>query len=309
MKTESELLHFYNSTLKNLLEPLEKYRVDQLEKIKKYFFLSLPFILTIIAGIVIKSKITVIASTACSILFISLSLNELTEMVSYLKKHFKYKIMSEIMYFLFDDYEYIPNQKISKSVLDKSMLIPTFTTSVDGEDFMRFKIGETHIMFCETFTYSFKNEVSFEGLFISATFNKKFKTQTFVIHKNYFKSLLYAPKFSTINLEKIKLEDIAFNNEFQTLSTDQVEARYILTPSLMQRILDYKKKTGKNISLSFVENRLYCIIPKFSNHFEPAIFRPFDFEFIKYTCEPLKLYTDLVEDLNLNLRIWTKVEE
>jgi len=308
MKTESELLLFYNSSLKPIIEPLEKFRVEKIEKIKRHLILSIPFLLFVFIGIAIRSKPLVIISFFVFIAFSSVALHHLFEMVSYLKKHFKYRVMFEIMNFLFDDYEYIPNQRIAKSVLTKSMLFPINIAETDGEDFMRFRMGETRIMFCEMFTFFSNNKLNFEGLFLSASFNKNFTSKTFVISRRRKNSLLSIPRYYLNDIKDVKLEDILFNKEFLTLSTDQVEARYILTPSLMQRILDYKKKTGKNISLSFVENRLYCTIPKYSNHFEPALFHPFNFEFIKYTCEPLRIYTDIVEDLNLNLRIWTKVE-
>lgn len=309
MKTESELLLFYNSTLQSILEPLEKFRVEKVRKIKRHLILSAPFLLAVFIGIVLGSIPLIVLSFIIFLVFFSFALHHLVETATYLKKHFKYKVMFEIMNFLFDDYEYIPNQRISKSVLTKSMLFPINIAETDGEDFMRFRMGETRIMFCEMFTYFSNNKLNFEGLFLSASFNKNFTSKTFVISRRRKNSLLSIPRYYLNEIKDVRLEDILFNKEFLTLSTDQVEARYILTPSLMQRILDYKKKTGKKISLSFVENRLYCTIPKYSNHFEPAIFRPFDFEFIKNTCEPLKLYTDLVEDLNLNLRIWTKVEE
>ncbi|MGE0088561.1 MAG: DUF3137 domain-containing protein [Bacteroidales bacterium] len=306
MKTDSELLQFYNATLQPILEPLEKFRIEKLAKAKLNFYLSLPFFCVLLIGIFFENKLIIVLSFVVGSFFLGSFIYEFVGMVNYLKKHFKYKVMSEILNFLFEDYEYIPNQKIAKSVLSKSMLFPINISYIDGEDFMRFRMGETSIMFCETLAYTVKSKIKFEGLFISASFNKSFKSKTFVIHrsiKNYYRTAL---KFFLNDIKVVKLEDKSFSNEFQIYGTDQVEARYILTPSLMQRILDYKIKTDKNISLSFVDNRLYCAIPKYSNHFEPAIFRSFNFEFIKYTIAPLKLYTDLVEDLNLNLRIWSK---
>jgi hypothetical protein len=90
------------------------------------------------------------------------------------------------------------------------------------------------------------------------------------------------------------------------ISSDQIEARYILTTSLMQRLIDYKLKTKKGIKFSFVDNKLYCAIPNYIDLFEPALLEPFHFDFLKFTYQPIKLYTDLVEDLNLNLRIWKR---
>ena len=215
--------------------------------------------------------------------------------------------MPELLRYLFDDVEYIPRQRIAKSVLEKSMLLPDRMMIVEGEDFMRFKIGDTRIMFCETTVLSSRGEdVLFNGVFISASFNKYFTAKTFVCpekSKSFFRNL---KRRILDNLCPVKLEDVEFNKEFFVLSSDQVEARYILTPSLMLRIMNYRRKIKKGISFSFVDDRLYCAIPNYINLFEPALFEHFDFEFIKRNYLPLKLYTDLVEDLNLNNQIWSK---
>jgi hypothetical protein len=47
----------------------------------------------------------------------------------------------------------------------------------------------------------------------------------------------------------IRLEDPRFEKEFCVYGEDQVEARYILTPSLMERILAFKNKWNKDVSL------------------------------------------------------------
>ena len=70
--------------------------------------------------------------------------------------------------------------------------------------------------------------------------------------------------------------------------------------------MEYQRKTKRSISFSFVDNKLYCTIPQYNDLFEPTLFKPFNFEFVMENYTPLKLYTDLVEDLNLNLQIWSK---
>jgi hypothetical protein len=52
------------------------------------------------------------------------------------------------------------------------------------------------------------------------------------------------------NLEKVKLESIDFENRFIVYSNDQVEARYILTPSFMERLVKLEKMMGDEISFS-----------------------------------------------------------
>ena len=105
----------------------------------------------------------------------------------------------------------------------------------------------------------------------------------------------------------VKLEDPEFEKSFVVYSSDQTEARYILSTSLMKRILDYKIKSKKNIQLSFVSSRLFVAVPYGKDLFEPKLFGEItDFESVEEYYNDLKLVLELIEDLNLNTRIWTK---
>jgi len=76
------------------------------------------------------------------------------------------------------------------------------------------------------------------------------------------------------NLKQIKLEDPRFEEKFEVYSTDQVEARYVLSPAFMERLLQlaelYKTKT---VQASFFDQNL---LVTFSNgHSVPInIFQP-----------------------------------
>jgi len=212
--------------------------------------------------------------------------------------------------YLFHQFDYLPNQRIARSVLTESQLISDEITLVEGEDFMRFKHGETGIMFCETTVYR-RNKSDgpiFQGIFLVSSFNKHFQHQTVVLPRRKVSILSKIIKYEILNIYKeVKLEDVEFSKEFAVYSTDQIEARYILTTSLMNRMLTYKRKLGKQISFSFVNDKMFCAVPNYVNLFEPAIFESFyDFGYFRKSYEALALYNDIVDDLNLNLRIWTK---
>jgi hypothetical protein len=86
-----------------------------------------------------------------------------------------------------------------------------------------------------------------------------------------------------------------------------------MTPALMEKILNLndkiKKKINQDISLSFINSKLYIAVPLSTDLFEPRIFgkevvKAEDiFEYYSY----IKLMAGIVEDLDLNTRIWTKM--
>jgi hypothetical protein len=308
MQTIDEFQSFFESELKLLLQPLEDYRIKRIKKYYRiqYFAMAMGLLLVLSslygnANLIVLNILFIL--TAEGFAFESLSVTN-----SYLKKDYKNKILPQILNFINSDYEYIPNQKISKTVFEKSLLFPHEINIVKGEDFMRFSIEDTDIMFCESEVYGYNlNSKMFDGIFISATFNKSFTSKTFIFPEkttSFFRKI----KFKLLGSSYIvKLEDPEFEREFIILSEDQVESRYILSTSLMQRILEYKNKLKAELAFSFISKRMYCTIPSPKNLFEPAIFESFfDYDFILKSYEPILLYTGIVKDLNLNLRIWSK---
>ena len=105
----------------------------------------------------------------------------------------------------------------------------------------------------------------------------------------------------------IKLEDPEFENHFVVYGDDQIQARYILSMSLMERIVEFRKKTGRKIYLSFVGSKVFVAASYTKSLFEPRLFRTLlDFEPIREYFEDLQLTIGIVDDLNLNTRICSK---
>jgi hypothetical protein len=84
-------------------------------------------------------------------------------------------------------------------------------------------------------------------------------------------------------LERIGLVDPTFEKQFEVYGTDQVMARYLLTPSFMERLLDLEKLLkGKNVRCVFDEALAeeagqgeLLIAAETGNLFEPAtMFKP-----------------------------------
>lgn len=79
------------------------------------------------------------------------------------------------------------------------------------------------------------------------------------------------------DLKKVGLEDPKFEKAFEVWGTDQVEARYILHPVLMQRLLDLETTLkGKRLRCAF-EGGDMLVAVEGGNLFEPGdLFKPFD---------------------------------
>ena len=154
-----------------------------------------------------------------------------------------------------------------------------------------------------------ERETMFKGLLFVADFNKNFMGETFVLPdfaERRFGSLgrwLQSKNFSRDQL--VKLEDPEFEKDFVVYSDDQVESRYILSTSLIRRILDFKKKFNSPVYLSFVGSKIYVAVPLKGDMFDPDVqVSVYDSELVEKYYEDLYLGLDIIKDLNLNTRLW-----
>jgi hypothetical protein len=239
---------------------------------------------------------------------------------------FKAKVIARIVKFIDPGLDYKPAACIPLSDYQASGIFRTRPDRYRGDDLVTGKLGKTAIAFSElhseykTTTHSSNGGTQttwhtiFKGLFFIADFNKRFKGETFVLPdmaQRAFGKVL-GNLFQSWNKGRgqlVKMEDPDFEREFVVYGGDQIEARYILSTSLMRRIYEYKNKTKKTMYLSFLNDKIYVALSYTKNLFEPKLFKSLlDFGVIQEYYEDLSYAAGLVEELNLNTRIWSKAE-
>lgn len=87
----------------------------------------------------------------------------------------------------------------------------------------------------------------YTGIFGYVTFKKKFKC-ILSINSKY--------KIKGLKLENVVLEDINFNEKFKVKSDNQVEARYILTPDMMGKIMKLEEIIN-GVKIVFTNKSVY----------------------------------------------------
>lgn len=203
----------------------------------------------------------------------------------------------------------------SRQSFRDSHLFPNELYGFAEEDCVEGRWGDTQLYFSEVGAVEKVGDDEyrsyFSGLFFQANFNKSFQGRTVVVPDVAEKNLgAIGRVFQSWNKqhanELIRLEDPEFERLFAVYGTDQIEARYILSTSLMQRLVDLRKKVDREIRVAFVDNDVYIAISsKHRNLFEPRIFRSLlKFKPALEYFETLQMMIGIVEDLNLNRRIW-----
>ncbi len=227
-----------------------------------------------------------------------------------LSRYYKQNIVAPILESLVPGSTYRPESGIPESLFRSCRLFDTTPDRYHSEDLMQGKIDKTAFFLAEVHaerkvvTVDAKGRTQvrwediFKGFLFVADFNKHFSGQT-VLHRDTWIKL---PRKGS----RVKLEDPRFEKIYDVYSTDPVEARYILTPSLMERIVELNTKFNKP-TLSFIDSNVVTAISTRKNYFETGIWKPANRkEQFSADFGMLIAMLDVVRDLNLNNRIWSK---
>ena len=323
MKTLEDLKEFYETTLINDLRPLEARRKSLVNK----FLIVGAFIL---GGIVIGFVVIAAAGPPTPVIFfvpavlgLILGVIIFSLMSKGYVQEFKGTIIGKLVNFLDANLAYSQSGRIPQSTYMASKIFTRRPDRYSGDDYVAGKVGATQIEFSELKTeYKTTSTNSkghrqthwhtiFKGLFFVADFNKHFACETVVLPDTAQKLFgRLGQKLQSLNVfrgQLIKLEDPEFESLFVVYGDDQVQARYILSTSLMQRIVQFKTRSQKPIYLSFVGSKVFVAVSCTKNLFEPKIFSTLlNFGPIRQYYEDLQLAVGIVEDLNLNTRIWSR---
>ncbi|TDG37468.1 DUF3137 domain-containing protein [Pedobacter changchengzhani] len=212
-----------------------------------------------------------------------------------------------------------PDKGIYENEFTESQLFTTSPDRYSTEDLVIGKVDKTAFYFAEIHA-EYKTETStkngtktewhdiFKGIIFTADFNKNFKSFTVVRPRDFgnaFGAWFSKNLFSITSKDIINLENVDFEKAFVTYGMDQVEARYILTPAMMERILTLNKQSKLNISLSFINSKLYIAFPLDRNCFEAPIFSTLlNPNLINEDINTIKFMFDVIKELDLNTRIW-----
>lgn len=227
-----------------------------------------------------------------------------------LNASYKQEVIAAMVSRLCEGAEYRPDEGISLQEFENSGLFSTRPDRYHSEDRIAGRIGKTDFVCSEIVAQERQVTVDskgrrheqwvdiFRGFFFIADFQKDFQGRTVVCRNSWFKWR---------SSRRVKLENPVFEKRFDTYSTDQVEARYLLTPGMMERLLALDERFPGKITLSFIDSCIVVAIPDAKNHFETGIWRDqLDPDVLSREYDVLTALLGIVNDLQLNCRIWTK---
>jgi len=320
MKTVSELTDFYYKHLYPSLQELEEDR----KKVKNQL-IGVVALFTLVMGIIAIVFVSYHLSGEVLFgvgLFYIAGVGFIYRwLVKDYANDFKFKVIAPLIKAIDKNLDYSPSLHVPSNYFINSKLSTSRPDRITGNDYVRGKIDGVNIQFSDLHVETKHKDSKgneeyttiFIGLFIVSEFNKNFHGRTVILPDtaqkafgDYIGHLLQENNFHRADL--VKMDNPAFEKEFVVYGTDQIEARYILTPAFMEKLLILKKRSKHPVSVSFVNKNIHIAIEYNKDLFEPSVFH----SLLKYKIameyiQTLHLAVGIIEELKLNKKLWSKL--
>lgn len=278
----------------------------------------------ILAGIAFAPVIYVFIAGAVAIILGIVQYSKTINGFQRYKSAFKHKVIGTALRNLDESLVIDPLAGMRQGEFEHTQLFDTRVDRYSSEDQVSGTAGKTNFYFSEVHA-EYKTETRdskgrkqttwheiFKGIIFAADFNKNFRGVTIVRPKDIGSAIgswiaKAVPILFSGKSQQVELENIEFSKTFITVSTDQIEARYILTPALMDKIHELNSRCNYTISLSFIDSHLYIAFPLNENYFEPPVYKSLlDPSCLERDISLIQFMYGIVKELDLNTRIWGK---
>jgi hypothetical protein len=322
MKKFSEIIDYYYSELHPIVKELDKKREDVKKNIINIFGI-IAFIATIVVVLILKNK-----TDDSTLEVLGFYVFFLLGVYGFVKKffakdyifEFKLKVIKPLIEYMDKNLKYTTKAYIPRHHFEKSSIINAKIDRYSGNDYIKGKIDGVMVEFSDILAQKEAKDSKgnkeyvtlFEGVFFRAEFPKHFTGKTVVLPDSatnlfgdYIGEFLQKNNFGRDKL--VKLDNPEFEKFFVVYSNDQIEARYILSHSLMEKMLNFRKKVGVDVAFSFVDGNMYVGVFYNKDSLEPSIFESLlEYKVAKEYIQTLYYALGMVEELKLNQKLWSK---
>lgn len=270
--------------------------------------MSILFNLIIESNLVISTIFLFIEFVFLIIIFIGIKILILNSDIKIFNKEFKNIFVVNSLKKYFDNIDYnfergfSANYVSSIGVLDMGDRFTSNDYVFGTYKNIKFEQSDIHIQEIEEETDEDGDKIEkwktiFRGRLMIFDFNKNFKSNM-IIFAGFLNMNI---SFFNEKFARIKLEDIDFNKCFKVYAENEVEAFYILTPTMMEKLKAVKEKLNCDIIFGFKNNKLHVALNNNTDSFEYNAFKEINEQEIEdLILNDIKVITNFVDELNLD---------
>ena len=296
---------FYNHTIHPELLRMEKKR----KRLLRLLFLSLLFTVTILGLSLFLDILTV---TLFLLIPAGFYVSYLAYQFKKFKDTFKPNVINLVLDFIDNDVnygtlKYQENKFIPKNEFLESLIFVTSADEYHGEDDIKGKLGELPFEMCELNVREFSKvrtrlNYVFRGVFMHATLNQKVSGKILVLPAAFRQYLSRTiQNFNRLRGKDVRehLEITEFRENFLVYATDDAPFRTLLSSDMQKAIVDYTKRTKKEIYISILGKEIYIAVPENKDLLEPFIFQSnVSFDLIREFYEDIQLMIQIVAEFD-----------
>ncbi|HEY0997791.1 MAG TPA: DUF3137 domain-containing protein [Gemmatimonadaceae bacterium] len=229
---------------------------------------------------------------------------------------YKRVVMQRVVKALGSDLAYRPESSLTRGHWERMDLFPVRPSSFRSEDEVRGRKANVTYAIHEvraTRREGKTEKVLFRGFVAQLEFNKHFQGHTVVVPDREGRSLpgkLFGDALERSKIggkQIVRLENPDFEAQFSVYGTDDQEARYLLTPKMMELIMEANALQPEQIRLAFLGNFLYVTVPSHMELADPGLDSTVSPESaLGELATVMQLAERLVSTLDLETRIWSR---
>lgn len=306
------------------IQALENYRQDLLAQRRKgWGVLGVAFLICALLGLLAA----MIEPMACLVGVLGFAITAIVVHCKYFgsrpavyQYEYKKRIIGGMTKVLEPQMGYHPERGLPENWFHTSGLYSGDVDRYSSQDLFEGRIGSTNLWFAEVHAEDKRTRTDskgrrqtyyvtiFRGLLVVADFHKDFRSDLLVAPDFAEKTFgWFGRKLQKLGGNVQRMENPEFEQAFVVQGTDAVEARYILTPDMQERLLSLRGRLGGDLRVAFRNSHVFMGIPNDADWFEPNWNEPASsLRQMRTFLSQMAACFRIVEDLDLNTRIWTK---
>ena len=236
------------------------------------------------------------------------------------------QLKREVSRYLEPSFQFLSQPLFPEWAYKESGIFPQKIDSRKAEDQLRGVLGSTAFQMTEVTTCKkVKSKGAngnvevrlvpvFRGIILVADFHKRFSSRTTIQSDVLEKKAGDLGKIAQRilgnegSMKLVELENGLFEKKWKVVSSDPVEARYIITPRFMEQFLALEDFFGEGVQAAFLDGKMVLAIPRSKNFFEIEPRGQTLVADVENAAEELLQILDLLDHFDLNLELW-KVRE
>ncbi|GGI81525.1 DUF3137 domain-containing protein [Shewanella gelidii] len=270
------LRRHYAEQVEPVSRKFENQRVATLKSFRKRLYLSLMITLVVCAVLLlfapyIMAQPTVEVLWPCGLVMLGLFWWSASPIRRY-QSDIKVQVFPRIFRYFGDDFIFSDNHRLSLSTFKQAKILPRYDRA-KHEDYVQGTYRGVEIVLNEiALVRRVKrhnrtvDQPVFKGLAIELSCKKPFHGHTVLIKNRGGVMNFFSDRYE--GLQRVKLEDAKFEKRFDVFSTDQVEARYLLTLAFMERLQALAALFGESFQCAFYQQKLFILLDSKINRFE-----------------------------------------